>query len=102
MPQQLKSNEFYTGETLIFSAEVRRKSDNGLFDPISVKITISSARLKASDKVVIKIDGQPMTKSSVGIYSYDWNSDQTGSYNVTYTALDGTRVTIMKDTFKIV
>lgn len=94
-------NNFYKGETLTFNTEVRRKSNNELFDPTEVSIVISTVRQKASDVVIVKLN-TTMTKTSTGVYYADWTSDASGSYEVVYKVTDGSRITIGKGTFKIV
>lgn len=91
-------SEFYKGDTITLSVEIRKKDDNGLFDPASIKISISLFRNKVD---ISKVTSQDMIKTSTGKYYYDWDSDEAGTYNVEYTAVDGTRKTIGKDTFKV-
>ena len=89
-------NEFDRGESLIFTAEVRNKDTNQLFDPSSIVISLLNTKGSYS------ITEQVMTQSSTGIYTYDWTSSERGSYKVTYKAMDGTKVTYLKDQFKII
>lgn len=90
-------SDFYKGETVSFSVEIRRQSDNTLFDPSSVSITIDNTKTAGN----VKVNDQPMTHDSTGVYSYDWTSDETGMYKVVYKAVDGANVTYKKDSFKI-
>jgi len=91
-------SDFYKGETVSFSVEIRKQSDESLFDPSSISITIDNMKT-AGD---IKVNDQAMTKDSIGVYSYDWTSDETGTYKVMYKAMDGSKVTYKKDSFKII
>jgi hypothetical protein len=86
------------GETVVFDVEIRKESDQSLFDPSSITITIDNLKTTGD----IKVNDQAMTKSSTGIYTYEWTSDETGTYKVIYKAMDGTKVTYKKDSFKIV
>lgn len=87
--------EYDKGETVVFDVQVRNQSTTELVDPTSINITISN-----KDQVV-KVDNQPMVKTSLGLYTYDWTSDESGMYKVVYKAMDGTKVTFEKDQFKI-
>ncbi|HBE42027.1 MAG TPA: hypothetical protein DDW27_12635 [Bacteroidales bacterium] len=92
--------EFYNGETVVFSSEIRSTSTNELFDPTSVELKITKLRRIASDLFIEKVN-DVMDNVSVGIYSYNWTSDDTGSYEVVFKATDGTLITIEKLKFKI-
>ena len=87
------------GETIICSVEIR--SDAGtLVDPAtSVKIMIDRIKPNFAN-VVVATD---MTKDSTGKYHYDYQTATAiaGEYEVTYTATDGTRITIEKDSFTL-
>lgn len=89
---------FENGETIICSCSVTILG--ALTNPsTSMKITITEK--KTSTAVV---DGVAMTNDSVGIYHYDYApavSANTGIYNVTYVAVNGTRTTKGKDSFRI-
>jgi hypothetical protein len=89
-------NTYDKGETVVFNVEVRNQSTDVLFDPSSISITIQSSKQE------VKVSEQPMIKTSTGLYSYEWTSDETGMYKVTYKALDGSKVTFEKDQFKII
>jgi hypothetical protein len=91
-------SDFYKGENVSFSVEIRRQSDESLFDPSSITITIDNMKTTGD----IKVNDQSMTKDSIGVYSYDWTSDETGIYKVIYKAMDGSKVTYKKDSFKII
>ena len=88
---------FEIGETVICSVEV--KDDDGAYkDPAtSMKITITDKN-KA-----VKVDGVAMTPDSTGKYHYDCQTAGyiDGKYVVEYTATDGTRITIQKETFNL-
>jgi len=89
---------FHVGETVICSIEVR-DADGDLADPAtSMKITITN------NQNGIEVDAQAMTKDSTGLYHYDWTSAATaplGVYYIIYTATDGTRVSIAKDSVEL-
>ncbi len=91
--------KFDKGETVCCALEVRN-SAGVLVDPAtSTKITI----LNPSDTPVV--NEQNMTPGDTGKYSYDYSSPSTavaGVYNVTYTAVDGSRTAIHKDKFTII
>jgi hypothetical protein len=84
----------YSGETVICSIEVRKKSDRTLVDP-------SSAKIKIELGTVVKITDDEMTKDLLGKYHYDWVSDEVGTYIVTYTVTLENRITKQKDTFTV-
>ena len=87
---------FDIGETITFSCEVKA---NGVYqDPsISMKITLTDKH-KA-----VKADAADMTKGATGKYYYDCQTVGylDGKYEVKYTATDGTRITIEKETFTL-
>ena len=87
-------------ETIICSCEV--KNDAGtLIDP-ATSMTIAINQTSPIGKVIITATA--MTKDSVGKYHYDFQTTTVsgGSYEAIYTATDGTRITIEKDTFNLV
>jgi hypothetical protein len=83
---------FYNGETINFSVEIRKLSDKSLFDPSTVKITIT---FNSS----VLVNGASMTNDSVGVYSYDYTATKTGTHKVKYEVTDGSKVTIETGTF---
>ena len=89
---------FHVGETVICSIEVG-DADGNLADPsTSMKITITD------NTNGIEVDDQAMTKDSTGIYHYDWTSSADaplGIYYIVYTATDGSRISIEKDTVEL-
>jgi hypothetical protein len=94
---------FELGETVICKASVYDKPESDptriLVDP-STSIKVSIIRPKGSNIV----SNQAMVKDSVGLYHYDFNSattNEVGVYTVYYTAIDGTRITVQKDTFQL-
>ena len=88
---------FDIGETVICSCEVT--DDAGAYkDPFtSMKITITD--MQGS----VKANAVDMTKDSVGKYHYDCQTSgyMKGVYSVVYTATDGTRITMEKETFQL-
>lgn len=88
---------FDVGETVICSIEI--KDDNGDYkDPAtSMKITISNS--KNGDGV----ENVDMTPDTTGKYHYDCQTAGyiDGKYTVEYTATDGARITIQRDTFEL-
>ena len=87
------------GETIICSVEV--KNDAGtLVDPAtSMNIVIDQITPQYANKVT----STGMTQDSTGKYHYDCQTASylPGGYTITYTATDGTRITIKKDTFAL-
>lgn len=87
---------FKSGETIICSITVRDE-DGALQDAVT------------SMKIIIKLNGAEivaatgMENDGTGLYHYDYDSDGAGygDYNVIYTAIDGTRVSIETDTFRL-
>lgn len=88
-------SEYDKGETVILDVEIRNYLTNALFDPSSISVSI------ITQKGTVKVNEEAMTKTSTGVYTYSWTSDEQGMYKVIYKALDGTKVTYKKDTFKI-
>ena len=88
---------FDIGETVICSIEV--KDDAGAYkDPAtSMKITITDKHKN------IKVDNVAMTPDDVGKYHYDCQTAGyvDGKYTIQYTATDGTRITIQKESFNL-
>ena len=87
---------FQYGETVICSIEV--KDENGAYkDPItSMTITISDPHNG------VEVSDADMVKDEIGKYHYDYQvSGMIGRYTVLYTAKDGTRISIQKDTFNL-
>ena len=90
---------FDIGETVICSIEVRNAAGT-LVDP-STSMQIAIDWIKPNFGNIITATN--MTKDSTGKYHYDFASagKQAGSYQVIYTATDGTRITIEKETFSL-
>jgi len=89
---------FQAGETIICSIEV--KDDAGAYKDPATSMTITIT----DPSYVVVVNNLAMTKDAVGKYHYDYNSPSTaeaGGYWVKYTAIDGTRITIEKETFAL-
>ena len=88
---------FQKGETIICSITV--KDGATLTDPAtSMNISIYDPQGG------INISSTAMTKDSTGTYHYDYATASLtlmGVYSVVYTATDGTRITIEKETFSL-
>ena len=84
---------FQVGETVICSVTVTNPSGT-LVDP-ATSMTIA---IKSTNGATI-LAATAMTKDSVGKYHYDYPStgETPGTYTITYTATDGARVTIQRD-----
>jgi hypothetical protein len=95
------ANQFFKGESVLFSIEIRDTVTNALVDPTSVNITISKPPMKTTDTTIIKVD-VPMTKVSAGKYSYSWLTDDVGNYEVIYKANNNSNITISKDNFTVI
>jgi hypothetical protein len=91
--------QFYKGESVLFSVEVRDQMTNVPIDPTSMVITISKPAITTTGSTVVKVNEQPMTKSAVGKYNFSWLSDEVGNYSVTYKANNNSNITISKDSF---
>lgn len=89
---------FQRAETVVCSILVKTTA-GVLVDPAtSMKIDITNP---VGTSVVT---ATAMTKDSTGTYHYDYQpaSDAVlGTYNVKYTATDGTRITIQRDNFSL-
>ena len=89
---------FIIRETVITELTVKNNAGN-LYDPsTSVKITITDIL------GTVIIDGENMTKASVGKYQHDFDSDDyvEGTYLVVCEMLDGSRLKIERGTFNLV
>ena len=91
---------FYPGETVICSVTITNSATGALTNPAtSMTITIT-------DPTTVKVvDAQAMINDSTGKYHYDYTSASNaalGTYVVTYTATDGSRVSKQSDQFSIV
>lgn len=86
-------NQFYTGDTVVFNIEIRN-SDGDLVDPDSIVITISSN--------AILVNNQPMSKSAVGTYYYNWIAIGSGKYTAKYIASDYGRISSARDIINII
>ncbi len=90
---------FNLGETVICSVEV--KNDAGtLVDPATsmmIKVT------QINPQYAVKVTATAMTKDSAGKYHYDLQTSaySAGNYEVEYTATDGTRIIVQKDSFRL-
>jgi hypothetical protein len=93
--------QFYKGETVSLTIEIKSKSTNILADPTLAAITIVKNKM-ASGAEVKKVDGINMTKVSTGKYAYRWVSDEVGTYSVTYVVNNDGNITIAKDTFTVI
>lgn len=87
----------HLGETVICFIETRDDAET-LKDP-TTSISISIAQVQPVYKVVLT--SSPLVKDSVGKYHYDFQTIglAEGTYEIIYTAVDGTRVKIEKDRF---
>lgn len=88
---------FDLGETVICSITVK-DADANLQDPVtSMKIVID--RVKPNFTNIVS--STAMTKDSTGTYHYDFQTSSVtiGTYEIEYTATDGSRISIQKDEF---
>ena len=88
---------FQIGETVICSIEV--KDDDGVLKDPATSTNIVIKEVSPVGRSIVT--STAMTHDSTGKYHYDYNSSNAegGSYEACYTATDGTRITIEKDTF---
>ena len=84
---------FQVGETIICSVTVTNPSGTLVNPATSMSITIRSVN------VATILAATAMTLDSTGKYHYDYAStgETPGTYTITYTATDGARVTIQRD-----
>ena len=89
--------KFNEGTTVICSITVTNSVTGALTNP-ATSMTIG---VKDAGGAAIVAAGTAMTNDSTGKYHYDFTSTGVaiGTYAVTYTATDGTRVTVVRDTF---
>ncbi len=86
------------GETVVCSIEI--KDSAGTLTSPATSMTISI--IGPTETTIVATTA--MTNDSTGKYHYDYNSASTaarGVYRVTYTATDGTRITIQEATFEL-
>lgn len=89
--------DFNIGETVVCSITVL--DDGTLTDPAtSMKIVIGRVNPSIS-----QVTSTAMSKDSTGTYHYNAQTSgwHYGTYQVTYTATDGTSITIEKDMFNL-
>ncbi len=87
---------FDIGETIICSCEVESKGV--LTDPTSMEITIKGERRSE------EVDDEAMVRDKTGKYHYDFQTNTTmpyGTYSAIFKAIDGTRVTLQKESFQL-
>ena len=94
--------QFYKGESVLFSVEVKDQLSNVFIDPTSMAITIVKPAVTTTGSVVVKVNEQKMAKSAIGKYTFSWLSDEAGTYMVTYKADNNGNITISKDSFTVV
>jgi hypothetical protein len=94
--------QFYKGESVLFSVEVKDQVTNLPIDPTSMVITISKPPITTTGSTIIKVNESPMTKTAMGKYTFSWLSDDIGNYSVTYKANNNSNVTISKDGFTVI
>ena len=90
-------SSFDIGETVIASCEV--KDDDGAY-----KDPATSMKIRITDKFdAVKVNNIDMTKDAIGKYHYDCQTEGyvDGKYTIQYTATDGTRITIQKESFNL-
>ena len=89
---------FEIGETVICTITVKN-ADGTLTEP-STSMKIEVGLLPSVADVVSSTN---MEKDSTGLYHYDFQSsgEAYGNYIITYTATDGTRITIQEDTLSL-
>lgn len=94
------ANVFQVGETVICSITVKDATGT-LQDPIdSMKIEVN----QITPNYAVKVASTGMTDDTgVGAYHYDCQTAgySAGLYEIIYTADDGTRITVQKDTFVV-
>ena len=90
-------DKFFVGESIILGAETYNAAGE-LYDPVT-SMEIEITRVPPASGAVAKV---AMINDEVGKYHFDYTvGAETGVYEVKYTATDGARVTIEKDTFQL-
>ena len=94
------ASTFNIGDTIICNRNIKNAAGT-LTDP-ATSMNIAINRTDATLEGIVS--STAMTKDSTGTYHYDFASSGkfAGGYEVVYTATDGTRITITKDTFSLV
>ena len=90
---------YQIGETVICSITVKDE-DGALQDAAtSMNIVIDQTAPDSASKIT----STAMTNDSTGLYHYDCQvaGYAAGDYKITYTATDGTRISIQTDTFTL-
>ncbi len=89
--------KFSQGTTVICSVTVLDSVTGALTNP-ATSMTIG---IKDNVGSIIVAASTAMTNDSTGKYHYDFSSAAApvGTHQVTYTATDGTRITVQRDTF---
>jgi hypothetical protein len=88
---------FESGETVVLNLTVTAVSDGSLHDP-STSLMVD---IWDPDDLQV-VTAAAMTRDSVGVYHYDYLAGaKLGTYQVLYTATDGTRVTKQRDSFNV-
>jgi hypothetical protein len=92
-------NTFQVGETIVCCISV--KDINGSLQNVANAMNIGIAREIPNYAAVVNATG--MTNDGTGLYHYDCATTNfvPGDYKVTYTATDGTRITIENATFTL-
>ncbi len=97
------ANIFDVGETVVCSITIR-DSTGALQDPVdSMKIVIDRLEPSWANVVASTSMTGGVGNDGVGLYHYDCQTSNfvAGKYEIIYTADDGTRITIQKDTFML-
>lgn len=101
-PSEKRTNltNYNVGETVICNASIT-DSTGAATDPATSILAIIT---QESPGHSVKIDSEDMTKSGTGEYYYDFDSEDMppGDYTFACKAIDGTRVSIEKASFKLI
>ena len=89
---------YHIGETIICWRNVKNEAGAYVDPATAMKISICDPANGA------EVANEDMVKDTTGKYHYDYTTtleSLIGKYRVTYTATDGARITIEKDTFEV-
>lgn len=98
----MTNDQFYKGETVSFSIEVKGRISNAPINPSAITITVIKGKVSGTASDIKKVDAKAMTKRADGKYSYEWISDEIGNYVVIYKADNNGSITMLKDEFIVV
>jgi len=93
-------SEFYLGATVTCWCN-SKDADGAYTDPTTLMNIVINRKSPNYEADIVS--STVMTKDSTGKYHYDFatTGKRVGNYEVVYTAIDGSRITIEKDEFRL-